>query len=439
MKKLLRYFLMFSLSFICLIGSATNFFAATASLTGPSTVRGGDTITLNLRVSDDGKYGLEGVLDYDSTQVTLSSVSTSLSNWKVEQNGNNIIAYDDTLTSPLSGTATVVTLKFKVASNITAGSKVEIAVKDIVTTDGSNENALGRKAYTVTIAKPLSTNANLAALSVTGATLNPSFSAGTTSYDLGEVDYSISKLNISYTTEDSTAKVSVKGNSLGVGKNTVSITVTAENGTTQTYKLTVTRKQDPNYVASSNASLKSMSVSLGMVSPLFSAEVTDYVVYLPYECAGSAFTVTGVAADSKAQGVVDGAVDKLVEGKNQTVVVCKAEDGTEKTYAITVVVMPEYTGDVPEIGGTLGGDDTPVDTPDDPVDTSTEDTTEGTTESSTEDINDTENASEDKSGNEIQTGNNGNNSSLITILVVLVVIALVAALVYVLFFANKKY
>lgn len=437
MKKVIKYLLLFFVSLACLVSNVTNTYAATVNLTGPSTVRGGDTITLNLRVNDDGKYGLEGVLEYDSSQVTLSGIETGLTGWAVESNGNNIIAYDDSLSNGLSGTSTVVVLKFKVANGIATGTKIDIAVNDIVTTDGTSENSFGKAIYSVTVAKPLSSNANLATLSVSGATLSPAFSAGTTSYDLGEVDYSVSKLSLSYTTEDATATVSVKGNSLSVGKNTISITVTAEDGTAKVYKLTVTRKQDPNYVASSNANLKSMSVNLGMISPTFSTDVTNYVVYLPYECAGSSFTATGAAADSKASGVADGTIDKLVEGNNQTVVVCKAEDGTEKAYAITVVVMPEYTGEVPSIGGT----DTPVNPPTDvPEDTSTEDNS-GVGSKDTEASSGTENDSQNTSEDDTTTGgdDDGNGNALVTILVILVVVVLIGALVYVLFFTNKRF
>lgn len=437
MKKVLKYLTVFVMSVLVLMGNVNNVYAASASLTGPSTVRPGDTITLNLRVSHNGSYGISGTLDYDSSQVTLSGdPTTSLNGWIAERNGNDLVAYDNNLTNPLSSDTTVLTLKFKVSSSIAAGTKVTISVKDLVSSDGNEDTNIGKITYSVTIAQPLSTNANLGSLSVSGATLSPAFSANTTSYDLGEVEYSVSKLNISYTTEDSKAKVSVKSNSLSVGKNTVSIVVTAEDGSTKTYKLTVTRKQDPNYVASTNANLKSMSVSLGMVSPLFSDSVTDYVVYLPYECIGTAFEVTGNASDSKAS-VIDGKIDKLVEGKNQTVVICKAESGTEKSYAITVVVMPEYTGTVPAIGESTGGEISPEepteDTTEDPEDTSTEDS-----ETTSEETSENETTSEDASGDVSKDKSSGNNG-LVTILVVVVVIALVGLLIYVLFFGKKRY
>ena len=414
MKRVAKYLLVLALSFVFLLGSKLDFYAASASLTGPSTVRAGDTITLSLNVSDSGKYGLEGSLSYDSSVVSLSDISCNVSGWKVERNGNAIIVYDDALSNPLGGSTSVLTMKFKVNGGVAAGTTVNISVNGIVTTDGSAESSIGTASYSTSIAAPLSGNANLSSLSVSEGTLNPAFKAATTSYSIGEVDYSVSKLNISYKTEDSKATVSISGNNLAVGANTVSVTVKAENGATKTYKIAVTRKQDPNYVPSANANLKEITMNSGVLSPGFSEDKTDYIVYLPYEYVGKEFSVTGSAADSKASGVTGGTIAALVEGVNTTSVVCKAEDGTEKTYKITVVVMPEYNGAVPNIEG--------VDAPDE-EDTEMESTElEPSTEDNMNDINSNK-------------GNEGNPAGPIAIVVIII---LIIALVYVLFFLNKR-
>lgn len=437
MKKIFKFLLVFSLSILFILGSRMDAYAASASLSGPSTVRAGDTITLKLKVSDDGKYGLEGTLNYDSSQVSFSGVSCELSGWKAENSGNALIAYDDALSKPLSGSKTVLTLKFKVKSDVEPGTKITISIGGIVTTDGSTESSLGKASYSVTTAAPLSENANLKSLSVAEGELSPSFAAGTTSYKLGEVDYSVSKLDISYKTEDSKATVSVKGNQLSVGKNTVSIVVTAENGDAKTYKISVTRKQDPNYVASSNAALSAVKLNQGTISPTFSSEITEYVVYLPYESEGTKFTASGTAEHSKAQSVTSGTIDVLKEGVNSTEVVCKAEDGSEKSYQIHVVVMPKYTGGVPEADDTITVEpetQEPTEAPsEEPTEVPTEESTEGNTEADTEENSQAEQNTEGSS--DADNTEKGGTSMLLPIVIILI---LVAALVYVLFFLNRR-
>ena len=409
MRKIYKYCLVIILSVLFLIGNKTNAYAASATLTGNSTVRAGDTITLSLNISDNGKYGLEGTLDYNSSQVTFSSISCNVSGWKVEHNGGSVLVYDDALASPLSGNKAVLTIKFKVNNNVAAGTAIKISMKNIVTTDGSAESNLGTATYSVTVAKPLSSNANLSSLSVDGFALNPTFSAGTTSYNIGEVEYSTSSLKVTYKTEDAAAKVSVSGTNLSVGKNTISVVVKAENGATKTYKITVTRKQDPNYVASSNANLGALTVSQGTISPKFSADVTDYVVYLPYESAGSAFSATGSAAHGKAQGVTKGEVAQLVEGVNKLAVTCKAEDGTAKIYNVYVVVMPKFAGTLPTITG---------------VDVNVEPDTEPDEEPS-EETESTEPSTEIVDKPTDTPKGEGDSSALTTILVVVIVVLVV--------------
>lgn len=420
MKKLSKYFLVIILSVLFLVGNETNTYAASASLTGSSTVRAGDTITLSLNISDSGKYGLEGVLEYDSSVVSFSNISCKLSGWKVEHNGGNVLVYDDALANPLSGNKTVLTLTFKVNNNVAAGTSIRIAMKNLVATDGSAESNLGTATYSVTVAKPLSSNANLSSLSVNGFTLTPGFSSGTTSYSVGEVEYSTSSLDISYKTEDTTAKVSINGNNLSVGKNTVSVVVKAENGSKKTYNITVTRKQDPNYVASANANLAGVSVSQGTISPQFAPEVSEYVVYLPYECVGKAFSATGSAADGKAQGVVAGEIAQLTEGVNKLAVICKAEDGSEKSYTVYVVVMPKFAGTLP----TITGVDVDVELDEEPTEEMelTEDSTE---------LNDTptDGTDDEKDGSVV---------TIILIIVIIILVVLLGCAGYIIYKNKKK-
>jgi len=172
--------------------------------------------------------------------------------------------------------------------------------------------------------------------------MSPSFSAGTTSYSCGKVKFDVSKLNVSATANAQGASVSISGANLRVGKNNVNVVVTAPNGATKTYTISVEREQDPNYVASKDTALASVEISEGKLSPEFSAKQTEYVIYLPYEI--EKISINGAAADELAQGV-EGFTDKELEvGLNELVLKVTAEDGTVGNYTFYVVRMDKFGG-----------------------------------------------------------------------------------------------
>jgi alpha-tubulin suppressor-like RCC1 family protein len=109
--------------------------------------------------------------------------------------------------------------------------------------------------YTVVVtraAPPASTDATLSALTVSGGTLTPTFAAGATAYT-ATVGSSVTSLTVTPTANESHATITVNGQAvtsgsasqaipLSVGSNTVTIIVTAQDGTTtDTYTVTVTR------------------------------------------------------------------------------------------------------------------------------------------------------------------------------------------------------
>ncbi len=204
----------------------------------------------------------------------------------------------------------------------------------------------------------MSGNANLASLSCGNATLSPSFSADTTSYSC-TVPYEVTYLDLYYSAADSGAYAWVSGNDLSVGDNTVSVGVEAANGNTKYYNIYVTRQQDPNYKAGTNALLESLSPSSGRLSPGFKPETKNYVVYVPFEV--EEFSLSGVAQDSKALSVTEASA-KLEPGDNELTVTCTAEDGkTKETYTVHVYRMPAFAGVLPTITDPNSADYSAVD------------------------------------------------------------------------------
>lgn len=313
--------------------------AGSASVKGPGTVRAGDTITVSFSAGG-GIYGGSGTVSFDSSQLTLKKYSGSLSgSWKVEFNGNKFVFYDNDMSSPISGSKTIFKASFTVNKNLEPGTKISVSVGSIKVTDGSKDTGLGTKTYSATIAPPLSGNCKLASLTVSNANISPAFSTGTTSYT-ASVPFTTSSLKVSAKAEDPDAKVTIKNTKLTAGATTtVSITVKAPNGATKTYTIKVKRAQDPNYVPSSNAKLKQLSVKDFMLSPAFSQDVQQYYVWLPYEV--DQISLEAAAEDKKAE-VKIGKAENLEAGKatDIPVTVTAEDEKTRVTYTVTAIRAP---------------------------------------------------------------------------------------------------
>ncbi|MDO5392640.1 MAG: cadherin-like beta sandwich domain-containing protein [Eubacteriales bacterium] len=96
-------------------------------------------------------------------------------------------------------------------------------------------------------------------------------------------------------------------------------------------------------VLSAENTLSALSISQGTLTPAFDKNITSYSAQV--ESSVESITVTPVCADAKASVKVNGKVTAsgqdsetiaLKEGENQISVVVTAENGTEKTYTITV-------------------------------------------------------------------------------------------------------
>ncbi len=316
---------------------------ASASLTGPGTVRAGDKITLSFNLGGTGIYGASGTLSYDANQLTLTGTSAKISHpWAVEFNGNNFVAYDNNLSTPINSTKTLFTATFTV-KDLEVGTTVNISCTNVKASDGSADANIGTVTYSRTVAAPLSSENKLASLKVSNAAISPDFNATTTNYT-ASVPYEVSRLDVSATPLDTKAKVTVDSPTLTAnGTTAVTVTVTAENGDKKIYTIAVKRAADPNYVPSGNNKLSGISVEGFLLSPIFNADTANYVVWLPYET--SSIKIGGSAEDGKATVRVVGG-EKLEAGQDNIVqLICTAENGDEKVYTV-IVKRASAHGDV---------------------------------------------------------------------------------------------
>lgn len=325
-------------SLLAMPALATN---ATASLDGPGVVRAGDTITLTFKLNGTDILGASGTISYDKSQLTLKSTAVKVhSPWMVDFNNEIFVAYDNEQDNPINKSTSLFTVTFKVDSSLKAGTKITVSCEDVCVTTGDfsygdihyEETKIGTVSYSATIAPPKSTDNSLNSMTVSNATISPAFSPDVTQYT-ASVPYSVEKLEISAKANDSAAKVSVSSPPLKPGGSTVAtVTVTAENGAERVYTIVVEREQDPNYVASDNCFLATIEVEGFLLSPVFRTDVTEYVVWLPYEV--EQVNVTAKAAHPLATVKVTGGSALVAGQDNEITIVCKAEDGTERTYKV---------------------------------------------------------------------------------------------------------
>ena len=213
---------------------------------------------------------------------------------------------------------------------------------------GYNNNygtfSLAYKADRNTIVTPPSSNASLATLTVSEETLSPYFTAEHLNYFV-TVQHSVESITISATAEDQEATIVGTGiKTLNYGTNTFTVVVTAEDQTsTKTYTIVVTRQNPP----SSNASLATLTVSEGTLSPDFTDEHLNYFVTVQHSV--ESITISATAEDQEAT-IVGTGIKTLNYGTNTFTVVVTAEDQTStKTYTIVVTREDEPTTTIEDI------------------------------------------------------------------------------------------
>lgn len=189
-----------------------------------------------------------------------------------------------------------------------------------------------------------STDATLKSLSLSDGTLAPAFDPATTSYT-AHVNNSVASVTINATASD--AKAIVTGDdtrSLLVGDNPFTVTVTAENGTPKEYKITITRA-----AASTDATLKELSLSNGTLAPAFDPATTSYTANVGNSVTN--VTINATANDPKAT-VAGNGTKTLAEGVKTFTVTVTAENGSTASYTVTITRAATTGGNSSSSSGT---------------------------------------------------------------------------------------
>ncbi len=288
------------------------------------------------------------------------------------QTGSNPSAADGWVDASHSGTTASDEL-----TGLSNGTEYRVRVR-AVTAAGSSAWTQGAGTPTATA----SSNADLSALTATSAasasgtytalTLTPAFAAATTSYT-ASVANSISHAKLTPTAADAATaaiKVGKQGTTLtavnsgsasaaialDVGANALDVEVTAQDGTSKTYTVTITRASPPS---SSNADLSGLTASNSTsaggtysalaLTPAFAAATTSYTASVANSISHAKLTPTAADAANAAikvgkQGktltaVTSGSASAAISldvGANALDVEVTAQDGTSKTYTVTI-------------------------------------------------------------------------------------------------------
>ena len=186
--------------------------------------------------------------------------------------------------------------------------------------------------------KEKSTNKALKDLVIENYKLTPEFDADVTKYSV-EVPKDVDKLEISGITQDENAKVDIVGNdNLKVGNNIVKVTVTAEDGTTRIYTITVTKTNKEADEASSKLKLKTLEIKNATLIPNFSAEETNYTISVEDPSSIKTEDITAVAEDSDVTIKIALSEDTSSDERLITIMLEKKDGDNQETnsYQITV-------------------------------------------------------------------------------------------------------
>ena len=181
-----------------------------------------------------------------------------------------------------------------------------------------------------------SSDSSLKYLSVSGYTLSPSFRSGTTEYSM-TVGNSVTGLYVQAEPNDPKATYVVSGDDhWDVGKNTISITVTAEDGSKTTYRVYVTRESAK--VKSSDKNVDFRINNPHTITPQFTNDHNTYEVVVPYDVKKLDLSVIPFDKNTKVEIIGN---DKFSsEEKNVVTIKVTAEDGSSKTITLNVTRSP---------------------------------------------------------------------------------------------------
>ena len=349
-NKKITLFCMLILFFIMIFSGKVN--AASASISASSTtVNVGDEVTVTITINGAAwNIHVSGAVTADYAGNTPDAENTT----KVEKKkfkASAVGTYKVSLQGDVTGSEDTSAKKVSDNLTITVKEKGNNATNNNTTTNNTTNNNKDNKTNITETTK--SNNANLSNLGIKPNDFK-GFKASKTSYDV-TVPNDVEKITVYATAQDNKAKI--KGNEsqkLKVGKNTLNVVVTAEDGTQKTYTINVTREEanqteentsntTTNETSSektqetqgeTNSDLKNLSIKGYTLNPSFSPNVYEYKVDVNGDVSSLDIETEGSSHNVSVDIVGN---ENLTEGENTiTVLVYNEETKQNSTYQIIV-------------------------------------------------------------------------------------------------------
>ncbi len=332
MRRILCILCLLLLVPACLAAAAET----TLELSGPELLYAKEQFSLALTGPTEGLTQLTFTLTYDAENLSfLGLEADESSGWECTALANRF-----TLTWRSGGTRELPKLRFKL-KNVPENTQFWVVLQDAVAVYDGQEQNLGALRWEKTVDQQVRTDNYLASLQISHGVLSPAFSPAVENYTV-TVPYSVAAVDIAAAAQDPYAKIEINNSELTPNSVTqISITVTAQNGVSRVYTLAVTREEDPNRPVSTESRLADIVVRGFLLSPEFRPELTEYVLWLPYEV--TSVDIGGIPKDTRATVAVEGN-QRLQPGKdNPITLTCTAEDGTKTVYRVIAKRAPAST------------------------------------------------------------------------------------------------
>ena len=181
-----------------------------------------------------------------------------------------------------------------------------------------------------------STNKALKELVIEGYELTPKFDPETTRYSITLKDDDEKELDITATPEDEKSKVSITGNGNFENQNNIiRITVTAEDGTTRIYSISVLKENETPTIEM--VKLSNLQVANAKLNPTFDPDVTSYVIEVEDPSKITSKDIVATAEDENVEVTIAVENSSSEDGEKKiTIMLEDKENNIITTYEIFV-------------------------------------------------------------------------------------------------------